>query len=140
MSDIESRKTVYNVHLYREMRLYYPGIEASSHGEAARIATDRSSADADTVEDCDGENLAALVDVDGDTEYLQTSTVDFEPTLLRTQAGEMLKALEAGQSKDWVSNAGITSDIEALRKICLEHADWWNNVAWPLIAKARGQQ
>jgi hypothetical protein len=140
MSGTESRKTVYNVHLYREMRLYYPGIKAASHEEAARIAADRSSADADMVEDCDGENLAALIDVDGDTEYLQSRTVDFEPTVLRTHAEEVLKAMEAGQSKDWVANAGITTDIEALRKICLAHADWWNNIAWPLIAKARGQQ
>jgi hypothetical protein len=140
MSDTESRQTVYNIHLYREMRLYYPGIKAASHDEAARIAAARCSADAETVEDCDGKNLAALVDVDGDTEYLQTRTIDFDPAILRTHAEEMLKALEAGQSKDWVANAGITNDIEALRKICLAHAGWWNNVAWPLIAKARGQQ
>ena len=134
MSGTESRKTVYNVHLYREMRLYYPGIKAASHEEAARIAADRSSADANLVEDCDGENLAALIDVDGDTEYLKSRTVDFEPTVLRAHAEEALKALEAGRSKDWVANAGITNDIEALRKICLAHADWWNNIAWPRFA------
>jgi hypothetical protein len=55
-------------------------------------------------------------------------------------APDLLQALEAGQSKDWVANAGITNDIEALRKICLAHADWWNNIAWPLIAKVRGEQ
>jgi hypothetical protein len=122
------------------MRLYYPGIEASSPEEAARFAAERCSGDAAIVEDCDGENLAALVDVDGDTEYLQTRTIDFEPTVLRTHADQILKALEAGQGKDWVANAGITNDIEALRKICLAHADWWNGIAWPLIAKARGQR
>lgn len=26
---------LYNVHLYREMRVFFPGIEAASHGEAA---------------------------------------------------------------------------------------------------------
>jgi hypothetical protein len=140
MSDTESRKTVYNVHLYREMRLYYPGIKASSHDEAALIAARQGSAVADTIEDCEGENLAALVDVDGDTDYLQTRIIDFEPTILRTHVDEILKVLEAGQSKDWVANAGITNDIEALRKICLAHADWWNDLAWPLIAKARGRQ
>jgi len=59
---------------------------------------------------------------------------------IRLFATQMLEALEAGQSRNWVANAGITDDIEALRRICLAHADWWNNIAWPLIAKARGQQ
>jgi hypothetical protein len=52
----------------------------------------------------------------------------------------LLEALEDGQSKDWVANAGITNDIEALRKICLAYADWWNGIASPMIAKMRGQQ
>jgi hypothetical protein len=42
----------------------------------------------------------------------------------------------AGFSRSWVANAAITNDIEAFRRICLEHADWWNNVAWPALAAA----
>ncbi len=53
-------------------------------------------------------------------------------------AEDMLKALEVGHSRDWICNAAITDDIEALRKICLAHADWWNNIAWPLIRKVKG--
>ena len=51
---------------------------------------------------------------------------------------EMLAALEAGYSTSWVHNAGITNDIEALRRICLEHAKWWNTTAYPAIEKAKG--
>jgi hypothetical protein len=53
-------------------------------------------------------------------------------------AEDMLKALEASHSSDWVHNAGITNDIEALRKICLAHVGWWNNIAWPLIERVKG--
>ncbi len=55
-------------------------------------------------------------------------------------ANELLTARESAQSTSWVHNAAITGDIEALRRICLEHSNWWNNTALPLIAKARGQQ
>jgi hypothetical protein len=55
-----------------------------------------------------------------------------------TPTGRGLQAaLIAGYSRSWVCNAAITSDIEALRRICLEHADWWNNQAWPAL-KATG--
>ena len=57
---------------------------------------------------------------------------------LSDNAEDMLKALEADYSKDWIHNAAITDDIEALRKICVAHADWWNNTAWPLIEKTKG--
>ena len=68
---------IYNVHLYREMRLYFPGIEAASHQEAARIAAQKLTDDAETIEDCEGANVAALVDVQGDDEYIQSRVIDF---------------------------------------------------------------
>ena len=72
----------YNVHLYREMRLYFPGVEAESPEAATRIAAEKSTDEADYVEDCEGETLSALVDVAGDAEYLHTQLIDFQPTLL----------------------------------------------------------
>lgn len=51
------------------MRLYFPGIKASTPEEAARIAADRTSAEAECTEECDGENLDALIDVAGDEEH-----------------------------------------------------------------------
>jgi len=52
---------------------------------------------------------------------------------------EMLRVLEVAQQIGWVHNAAITDDIEALRKICLAYAEWWNQKALPVIAQAKGQ-
>ena len=68
---------IYNVHLCQEMRLYFPGIEASSHQEAAQIAAEKLTDEAETIEDCEGTNLAALVDVHGDDQYDQSRVIDF---------------------------------------------------------------
>src|SRR5262249_12363960 len=65
----ERPMTLYTVHLYREMRLTFERVEADTHEAAAAIARDRLTEDADDIEDCDGENLAALVDVVGDDQY-----------------------------------------------------------------------
>jgi hypothetical protein len=61
--------TLYNVHIYREMRLYFPRIEAATPEEAANIAGDKPTDNAECIEDCDGDNLAALIDVVGDDEF-----------------------------------------------------------------------
>jgi hypothetical protein len=68
----------YDVHLYREMRLLLEGIEAPSHEEAAALARRRSGEDADFIDDCHGEDFAALVDVAGDEQYQQSRMIDFE--------------------------------------------------------------
>lgn len=86
---------LYNVHLYREMRLTYPGIEADTPEAAASIAADKPTDEADNIEDCDGENLAALVDVAGDTEYEHSITIDFEAERHRKAAARLLAALES---------------------------------------------
>lgn len=84
--------TLYHVHIYREMRLYFPGIEADTPESAARIAAAKLTADAEYAEECDGENLAALVDVAGDDEFAHSVTVDFEGERLRKAAPELLEA------------------------------------------------
>ncbi|HMP01715.1 MAG TPA: hypothetical protein PKC45_04355 [Gemmatales bacterium] len=86
--------TIYNVHIYREMRLYFPGIDAASAEEAARIAADKLTDEAEIIEDCDGENLAALVDLAGDDEFTQSVAIDFEPERQRKAVLELLEALE----------------------------------------------
>jgi hypothetical protein len=86
--------TKYNVHLYREMRLEYVGIEAETPEAAALIARDRATDDADNVEDCEGENLAALIDIVGDEEYEQSCLIDFEPERQRKAAARLLDALK----------------------------------------------
>lgn len=85
--------TIYNVHIYREMRLYFPGIDAGTPEDAARIAADRLTGEAEYVEDCDGETLTALVDVAGDEQFTQTVAIDFELERQRKSAPELLDAL-----------------------------------------------
>ena len=86
--------TLYNVHIYREMRLHFPGITADTPEQAARVAADKPTADAEFAEDCEGENLAALIDVAGDDEFTQSVTLDFEPERLRKLAPDLLQALQ----------------------------------------------
>jgi hypothetical protein len=74
----------------------------------------------DTFHICDDEDNSLLIHRD-------------DQAKLREAAPKLLAALEAGHNKSWVHNAAITQDIEALRRIALEQADWWNNIAWPLI-------
>ena len=68
---------IYNVHLYRELRLYYPGIEAETPEAAANTAWGNSTESAATIEDCDGANIAALVDLQGDDDFLHSEIIDF---------------------------------------------------------------
>src|SRR4051794_3749798 len=87
--------TKYIVNLYREMRLSYTDIEADTPQAAAAIASGKATDDADNVEDCEGENLAALVDVAGDEDYSQSVTIDFEPERHRKAAPKLLAACKA---------------------------------------------
>jgi hypothetical protein len=84
--------TTFNVHIYREMRLVFGGIEADTHEAAASIARDKPTDQADSIDDCEGENLAALVDVAGDEEYEQSRIIDFEPERERRAASKLLAA------------------------------------------------
>jgi hypothetical protein len=86
------------------------------------------------IEDPEGKIVADDISLDG--VFIRDGGED--AMRLCDSAEEMLKALEAGYSKGWVHNAAITEDIEALRKICLAHADWWNNTARPLVEKVKG--
>jgi hypothetical protein len=80
------------------MRLYYPGIEASSPEEAAGIARDRPTDEAEQIHDCEGETLSALVDVQGDQDYRHSVNVYFEGEQARKAAPDMLRALQAASA------------------------------------------
>ena len=82
----------YNVHIYREMRLFFPGIVASTAEEAATRAAEMPSVAAEALEDCDGENLAALVGVVGHEDCKQSRMIDFDP--VRAIMPDLLTALE----------------------------------------------
>jgi hypothetical protein len=104
--------TIYNVHLYREMRLYFPGISAASHQEAAIVAADKRTDDAETIGDCDGTSIAALVDVEGDCEFENTQLIDFKENKMQLdnrQTATMLASLRLYQA---IANG--VSPVEAL--------------------------
>lgn len=101
---------LYNVHIYREMRLTYGGIEAASHEEAAQIARSRATDDADSLEDCDGETFAALVDVAGDEDFAQSRTIDFEPEQQRRAARAGIRA--SGSVKE------LRAALETIAGLC----------------------
>lgn len=67
----------YNVHVFREMRLLFPGVEAATPEEAADVARGRPTGEAHAIEDCEGVDLAALVDVVGDEEYRQSKWINY---------------------------------------------------------------
>jgi hypothetical protein len=87
----ERTMKTYNVHIYREMRLFFPGIVARTAEEAARLAAKMPSGAAEALEDCDGENLAALVGVIGREDCQQNWMIDFDP--VRAIMPDLLTAL-----------------------------------------------
>ena len=84
--------TNYNVHLYREMRLVFDGIEAETPETAAAIARDMQTRDAVEIDDCEGMTLSALVDVDGDADYEHSVIIDFEEERQRKAGPALLAA------------------------------------------------
>lgn len=43
--------------------------------------------------------------------------------------------IAAQNSIPWAHNAGVTNDIEALRRIVLAYSDWWNETALPIVER-----
>jgi hypothetical protein len=110
----------YNVHLYREMRLFFPGIGADTPEEAAKLAAEKHFDDAADFSDCEGENLSALVDLVGDEDYSESVTIDLDP--MKSAAQELYEAAESilpdierdieqrkhsGNNEDWRSLEGL---------------------------------
>lgn len=117
----------YHIHLYREMRLTFEGIEADSPEEAALLARSMRASDARSIEECDGENIAALIDVAGDDDYRLSETIDFEGERLRQAAQLLLEALERAirELKLWqVGNIKDEGSESAIRigKAAIEQA------------------
>lgn len=106
--------TLYIVHIYREMRLTYDGISASSHDEAARIARDTPTREANDVDDCEGESFGALVDVVGDEKLEHSRMIDFSPERQRKAAANLLAAaslvIERWESGDLAEAVRLLTD------------------------------
>jgi hypothetical protein len=99
--------TKYILHLYREMKLSYADIEADTPEAAAAITRDKPTDQADSIDDCEGENLAALIDVAGDEDYSESVTIDFEAERQRKAAPMLLDALKLchEQLSLWVADS-----------------------------------
>jgi hypothetical protein len=103
---------LYNVHIYREMKLRFDGIEASSPDAAANIARDGLTEDADAIDDCDGVTIASLVDVVGDEDFTRSRFIDFDqpavekPTVVITVMG------------------GLVQDVHSSKPVTVYVEDW----------------
>jgi hypothetical protein len=85
--------TKYIVHIYREMRLSFADIEADTPEAAAALAREKPTGEADDIEDCNGEESSALVDLAGDEDYRHSVTIDFEGERIRKAAPALLAVL-----------------------------------------------
>jgi hypothetical protein len=117
--------TTYNVHIYREMRLVFGGIQADTPEAAASIAHDKPTGDADDIDDCEGETFAALVDVQGDDEYEHSRFIDFEVEQQRKAAPKLLAALKDAESfisgfEDDECQEGIKDRLALIRSAIAE--------------------
>ena len=86
--------TRYIVHMFREMRVTFADIDADTPEAAAAIGLCKTTDEADDIEECNGEDLSAVVDLAGDEDYGQSVTIDFEPERIRKSASALLEALE----------------------------------------------
>ena len=102
--------TLYNVHIYREMKLRFDGIEALTPEAAANIARDGLTEDADDIEPCDGETFAALVDVAGDEDFTRSRFIDLDQPgkaiVIITVSGGLVQAVHSTKTvtvfvEDW---------------------------------------
>jgi hypothetical protein len=76
------------------MRLTFADIVADTPEAAAAIVRDKATDQADDIEDCNGEDISALVDLAGDEDYSHSVTVDFDAERTRKAAPALLAALE----------------------------------------------
>ena len=85
----------YTVHLYREMRLTFTGIEAGSPEAAARIASTTHTDNAARLVDCEGSNLAAFVERDVEDDFIDSHAVYFDDGRFLSMGPRLLEALHA---------------------------------------------
>lgn len=103
----------YNVHIYREMKLRFDGIEASDPEQAAQIASDADSEDADSIRDCDGLNFEALVNVAGASDSKQAEIIEFEwEAFKKTEVNELRRIIPALAGALSLASAHIKAGVD----------------------------
>ncbi len=116
---------LFDVHIYREMRLRFDVIEAETHEAAAEIARNLPLKMADDVDECDGETFYACVDVQGDDEYERSRWIDFADERLRVAAPKLLAACKTAlaameaelETEDPQARIQIEWDAEPMRTL-----------------------
>jgi hypothetical protein len=103
---------LYTVHLYREMRLTFEHVKAATPQEAAESARQLATDDAADIEDCNGEDLGALVDVHGDHDFSQSVMVDFEGERMRKAAPQLLAVLQEAVAEIKYQHTDMLSEEE----------------------------
>jgi hypothetical protein len=120
--------TIYNVHIYREMRLLFQDIAADSPEQAAESCSEfPEDAACGSAVDCDGETFAALVDVQGDYDHSQSVMIDLEPERMRRAAPALLAAcrlvVDRWERGDLAEAARACSDAIAAAEGILEEPE-----------------
>lgn len=91
------------------------------------------------------DDIERLLDADSESavelQMAKVATIREEAVIYGNAEGlpDLLLALKATRTFPWVHNAAITSDIEALRKICLAYSEWNNTILAPLLQAIEGK-
>ena len=118
-------------------------IEADDDGEALERSKSHDYGDAALEAEWNNPVCKRIVHIEDPEGKIVGNDIALDNTFLRDggepdrklceAAASLLQALKLARNPHWVHNAGITVDIDALRKICIYYSDWWNTQAWPLI-------
>jgi hypothetical protein len=114
---------LYNVHLYRTVRLLFKAIEADTPKAAAAIARIGLTGNADEIDDGYADDVFAQIDVAGDNPPKCTVTIDFEPERLRKAAAQMQETLEyvalmlADFKPDFLRQIGLNVALEKVEAV-----------------------
>ncbi len=115
--------TRYNVHIYREMKLRFDGIEAKSPEAAANMARDGLTEDADDIEPCDGETFTAFVDVVGNEDFTQSRFINFDqPVDVLAKPIVVITVM-----------GGLVQDVHSTKPVTVFVEDWDCPLDRPLV-------
>lgn len=127
----------FNVHLFREMRLFYPDIEADSPEDAARIASETDTDEAEDINDCNSVDLGAMVDLAGDEFFTNSQTIDFEPQRMLNAAPKLLAALIAVKDADYLDGA-YQPTVDLVDAAIAEATNGKPSQPQPIVVNVRG--
>jgi hypothetical protein len=125
---MEFSMPTFNVHLYREMWLFFPGIEADTPEQAAKLVAEKPTDEAEYTDDCEGATTSALVDLVGDEDYSESVTIDLDP--VKAAAQELYETLTAASHALKSYQYGNASP---------DLAETVSKKADAILAKARGE-